>query len=579
MPTLTVPPLTLRTVKGLPLTHGEHDENLTILSDFGNALADSISTSLNPDGTIKTGSVSADSLAERVVSQKHLATDWAPFAVDTGTSNAIRVAYTPAITSYDDDLVLFVRVASDNTGEVTINVNGLGSKALLKNGSETLSAGDIQGGSVICVAYHSGSFHLVSGLSGGSGTGESTTTTVAFEQALALPGNGLNAVFAHGLGAVPENYSVYLLCRVSELGYGVGAEVPIGTFTEVGLAPAFSVTASSSNITVSQLTANVYAPDLSNGGASTGITEASWEILVRVRTEVSTSGTMQPPQAIQVVNPDGVISYGKDLFIIARNGAAIQRLDTKTGAVQFVQSLTSGNYNNFGQFISGSVPKAFFFNDRGIFSFRLDSPGAVSIEPELSAVQNLSHFKPQELSEDASDGGSAANPAIWSVSEYPYFMSAVVMRKHVTATQVTTPHGATINLYQTLTGAINGSEFAKFETTSATYVHLFQWNPIKKRLYLICQNGNNSAGFLHIFQIATAKLRDWWLNGSRSAQTTYLKTLAIPGNGDAWAGDGYRSRTVVEFDLVTGQERAICSSHPAANGHMGTVTRAPWFEA
>lgn len=54
-----------------------------------------------------------------------------PYVADTGTQNAIVATYSPAITSLTDGLYLAVKLANTITGAATVNVNGLGAKAIV----------------------------------------------------------------------------------------------------------------------------------------------------------------------------------------------------------------------------------------------------------------------------------------------------------------------------------------------------------------------------------------------------------------------------------------------------------------
>lgn len=80
-----------------------------------------------------------------------------PFATAGGSADAITLTYTPAYTSYTSGMYIsFQTGASANTTAVTVNVNGLGSKALKINGDD-LAAGDLQD-SVIVRAIYNGTY-------------------------------------------------------------------------------------------------------------------------------------------------------------------------------------------------------------------------------------------------------------------------------------------------------------------------------------------------------------------------------------------------------------------------------------
>lgn len=82
-----------------------------------------------------------------------------PFAVGTGTANAIAATFT-GITAYTSGLLLSIKVAATNTGATTLNVNGLGAKNLFVLGAAA-TADDITVGTVIRVLYDGAQFNLL----------------------------------------------------------------------------------------------------------------------------------------------------------------------------------------------------------------------------------------------------------------------------------------------------------------------------------------------------------------------------------------------------------------------------------
>jgi len=73
-------------------------------------------------------------------------------AIAAGT-NTYTATINPAITSYENTQVFSIKFTNANTGKATLNLNGLGAKPLLKNGSKELLAGDIAAGQIYGVAY------------------------------------------------------------------------------------------------------------------------------------------------------------------------------------------------------------------------------------------------------------------------------------------------------------------------------------------------------------------------------------------------------------------------------------------
>jgi hypothetical protein len=80
-----------------------------------------------------------------------------------GTADVITITPSPAITAYTAGQLFSFIASGANTTNVTINVNGLGAKAIAKNGTTALAAGDIPSGALVGVRYDGTRFQLVSG--------------------------------------------------------------------------------------------------------------------------------------------------------------------------------------------------------------------------------------------------------------------------------------------------------------------------------------------------------------------------------------------------------------------------------
>lgn len=84
-----------------------------------------------------------------------------------GNSNLIAVSGTNTLTSssnfvsYTAGMQLSFLPVNTNTGAVTINLNGLGAKAIKQNGSNDLSAGALQTGRIALVEYDGTQFQLL----------------------------------------------------------------------------------------------------------------------------------------------------------------------------------------------------------------------------------------------------------------------------------------------------------------------------------------------------------------------------------------------------------------------------------
>lgn len=584
---LRVPDLVLRLVKGVKLTHAEMDNNLVVLRDFANSLADIIGESLNPDGTIKAKAVGEDAIDDRVVKANNLAFDSALFAVDAGSINQIKVTFDPVMTEYADGTVLFIRVSAKNSGEVTIQCDALDAIPLLKNGSDKLTEGDIATGQIICVGYYAGKFQLITGSSTAQSSADNGVTTVVYENTAALPGNGLSAVFNHNLDETPDNYSVYLQCNTlaGELGYTYGQEVPIGSFLDALGAAAFSVTATPNTIVVAQLTATVKVADLATAGnPMTAITQANWLLKVRIRKAISTAVTVQPVLQFPIGGAQfGAASYGAAIYMPLSLG--LFKLDLGSARVTQIQAWAAQNGFNGMAAIktgAGTAKSLIWCGPNGVYKLNLSSVAAAD-QIGFNGVSKAGYM-PVAVDE-VSSGGSEAHPFVYAVTSGmgaaggagngygagAALLSTLAMKKLKTVDNTETAVGVAMNLH-TLAFQ-NNAEFVKFEPNDTGCI--VQYNPVKKRLYVF-----TATGYLHIFTIPSATLQDFWVLADRTV-LTYLKTLTCAigwGNNVA----NWRAQLAVEFDLDTGQEKAITGTATTysnwSNSNAGSIVRVPWME-
>jgi phage-related tail fiber protein len=110
---------------------------------------------INADGTYPGGVSEEDFAAHLADYVKHPA-----YAVATGSANAYSVTLNPAPTSYVEGMAIAVKINVDNTGAATINVNGLGAKAIKKPNGNDVSAGNLKAGSIYTLRYNGANFIL-----------------------------------------------------------------------------------------------------------------------------------------------------------------------------------------------------------------------------------------------------------------------------------------------------------------------------------------------------------------------------------------------------------------------------------
>lgn len=101
---------------------------------------------------------------------------------DTGTANAVVSTVVPPISAYGKGVAALISIANSNTGPTTINLNGLGTRALVRSNGTPTQAGDVAGGTLALVAYDGVNFVLLgtqTSTGGGGGAGAGTVNYAA----------------------------------------------------------------------------------------------------------------------------------------------------------------------------------------------------------------------------------------------------------------------------------------------------------------------------------------------------------------------------------------------------------------
>jgi hypothetical protein len=101
--------------------------------------------------------------------------------VDMGAVNSLVVSLDTAPEAYNFGLELTVRIGATNTSAVTVNVNGLGAKAVKRSDGSAMSAGDLVTGQVVKLIYDGTQFRLL----GASETAIAGSATAAAASAAA----------------------------------------------------------------------------------------------------------------------------------------------------------------------------------------------------------------------------------------------------------------------------------------------------------------------------------------------------------------------------------------------------------
>ena len=80
-------------------------------------------------------------------------------------SDTITGTLSPALTAYSTGGLYTFIVATTNTTSVTLNIDGLGAKSVVRSGSSALVAGDLVSGQIVLVEYDGTNFQLINSTS------------------------------------------------------------------------------------------------------------------------------------------------------------------------------------------------------------------------------------------------------------------------------------------------------------------------------------------------------------------------------------------------------------------------------
>jgi uncharacterized protein YjbI with pentapeptide repeats len=177
----------------------------------------------------------------------------------TGTDTVLGTM-SPTLTAYAAGQLFYFIASGANTGAVTLNIDGLGAKAITRDGSTALAAGDINSGEIVVVIYDGTRFQMINAANSFGNTTINGTLTVTGNTGLQANVSVTSALSVGGTFAV------------------TGAATLGSTLAVTGKSDLPTVSTASANAAVAVIT------DLSAAGAS--ITSAN------VGTAVVTTGTV-----------------------------------------------------------------------------------------------------------------------------------------------------------------------------------------------------------------------------------------------------------------------------------------------
>lgn len=141
---MPVAPLTLRLVKGSPLTIEESDNNLAALRDAHDALEARLEATINADGTLFASSIF--------------------YAASTAGVDDYEITVAPVPSSLADlegKIILMLADVANDDGDATVAVNGLTATAITKTGAVALDAADIKANQIVQLVYDGTRFQKI----------------------------------------------------------------------------------------------------------------------------------------------------------------------------------------------------------------------------------------------------------------------------------------------------------------------------------------------------------------------------------------------------------------------------------
>lgn len=135
-----------------------------------NALAEAVDTAVTDRvsevqavaNAANTAANTAESKANNAIAQlADVTAQGVRYAADTGTDNAKVVTLpAPVPTAYFEGMAIAFKNKVLNTGAVTININGLGAKSILKSNGSALASGSLKADSIYTIRYNGTAFIL-----------------------------------------------------------------------------------------------------------------------------------------------------------------------------------------------------------------------------------------------------------------------------------------------------------------------------------------------------------------------------------------------------------------------------------
>lgn len=107
---------------------------------------------------------------DQLAGSKYLDQSGSKLSATASGTDTYTATISPAITAYTSTQRFFIRFTNANTGAATLNLNSLGAKSIVKNGSTALASGDIAAGQIYALAYDGTNFQIIGKIGGAGGS-------------------------------------------------------------------------------------------------------------------------------------------------------------------------------------------------------------------------------------------------------------------------------------------------------------------------------------------------------------------------------------------------------------------------
>jgi hypothetical protein len=219
-------------------------------------------------------------------------------------TDTITGTMSPTLTAYAAGQLFYFVAGGANTGAVTLNVDGLGSRAVTRDGSTALAAGDINSGEMVVVIYDGTRFQMINAANSFGNTTINGTLTVTGNTTLGANVSIASALAVGGKADLPNVSAALMVAAVGIITdlRASGASISsanVGTAIVTNLtATGASVASVNANVallttaTVTNLTATGASIASANIGTLTlsGISVASANFGVAVVTDLRVDG-------------------------------------------------------------------------------------------------------------------------------------------------------------------------------------------------------------------------------------------------------------------------------------------------